>query len=62
VQVKLKFQGGTVAEVLYFSVAEAVKQEGAYARGSVWVQPLPEELHGPTKLAVPLRRLEGAVG
>jgi len=51
-----------VAEVLYFSVAEAVKQEGAYARGSVWVQPLPEELHGPTKLAVPLRRLEGAVG
>lgn len=60
-QVKLKFHGDTVAQVLYFSVAEAVKQEGSYARGSVWVQPLPEELHGRTKLAVPLRRLEGAV-
>jgi hypothetical protein len=59
-QVKMKLQGQrTVAQVLYFSVAQAVKQEGSYACGSVWVQLLPEEVHGATKVTVPLRRLDG---
>lgn len=60
---RLALRPVVVGEVLHFTVARAVHEEGAYACGSVLVRPLPEAVHGlHSRISVPLRRLDGAVG
>ena len=52
-----------VGRVAYFSVPQAVREEGAFANGRVHVDPLPKEIHGDATAAreFSLRRLEAVL-
>jgi hypothetical protein len=50
--VRIRAKPVLVGRVAYFTVPQAVREEGAYANGRVHVEPLPEEVHG---VGAPLR-------
>lgn len=62
--VRISAKPGVVGRVAYFTVPQAVREEGAYPNGRVHVEPLPPEVHGaggPLR-HFSLRRVEGVLG
>jgi hypothetical protein len=61
--VRLTSKPAVVGRVVYFTVPQAVRNEGAYSNGRVHVEPLPKGIHGSNGPAKPfsLRRLDAVL-